>query len=490
MNLKIIDNMKIFNKIVLFVFIMFVFSMLIAAFAVAPKFTHLIHHERVVGVKMLVEEAYSVFESKYKMFQSGKLTEEEAKEQAKRAIKLFKYDDGKGYFWINDFEPNMIMHPMKPQLDGKSLLNSADPNGKKLFVEMVKVVKKDGEGFVDYQWAKPGKDLPVDKVSYVKGFKPWKWIIGSGVYVDDINADINQIYLSLIWIMVLFLIGIVVITYLLAKNISTPVKKLQAMSNKVAEGDVNASIDIDRGDELGALAKSFNLMTTNIKTLLSDVEEKGKIAEQAATEAKEAQSNAQEHEEYLSRNVKALLGEMDKLAGGDLMVSVTAERDDDDIANLFNGFNKTVSNLKNMIGQVKEAVEATASASTEISSSAEEMAAGAQEQSSQTSEVAAAMEEMSRTVVETAGNATAAADASKESSEKATEGVVKVNHSKEGMNKIVESSETTGEIISSLTSKTDQIGEIAQVIDDIADQTNLLALNAAIEAARAGEQGR
>jgi len=143
-----------------------------------------------------------------------------------------------------------------------------------------------------------------------------------------------------------------------------------------------------------------------------------------------------------------------------------------------------------MIGQVKEAVEATASASTQISSSAEEMAAGAHEQSAQTSEVAAAMEEMSRTIVETASNATAASEASKESSEQANKGVAKVNESKDGMGRIVESAESTGNIISSLANKTDQIGEIAQVIDDIADQTNLLALNAAIEAARAGEQGR
>jgi methyl-accepting chemotaxis protein len=140
--------------------------------------------------------------------------------------------------------------------------------------------------------------------------------------------------------------------------------------------------------------------------------------------------------------------------------------------------------------QLTEAVDATASASTQISSSAEEMAAGAQEQSSQTAEVAAAMEQMSRTIVETASNATISAEASQEASKKASEGSVKLDESKKGMQRIVTSTDTVGNNITSLANKTEQIGEIAQVIDDIADQTNLLALNAAIEAARAGEHGR
>ncbi|MDP4116907.1 MAG: methyl-accepting chemotaxis protein, partial [Bacteroidota bacterium] len=192
---------------------------------------------------------------------------------------------------------------------------------------------------------------------------------------------------------------------------------------------------------------------------------------------------------YLGKKASEMLVEMDKLSEGDLTVSLSIEKDDQ-IGKLFSGFNKTVSNIGNLITRVSEAVQATASASSQISSSAEEMAAGAQEQSAQTTEIAGAAEEMTKTVYETSKNASTAADNSKTASDNAEKGARKVEETKKGMERIVVSATETGKIISSLANKTDQIGEIAQVIDDIADQTNLLALNAAIEAARAGEQGR
>jgi len=201
------------------------------------------------------------------------------------------------------------------------------------------------------------------------------------------------------------------------------------------------------------------------------------------TEAKEMQN-------YLTRTTNTLLVEMDKFAEGDLTVEVVPEKETDDIGRLFQGFNKSVQNIKRIVESVKDAVEATASASTEISSSSEEMAAGAQEQSSQTTEIAGAVEQMTKTILETSQNSSKAAEAAKNAGNVAKDGGKVVNQTIEGMNRIAEVVKKSAETVHELGKGSDQIGEIVQVINDIADQTNLLALNAAIEAARAGEQGR
>ena len=194
-------------------------------------------------------------------------------------------------------------------------------------------------------------------------------------------------------------------------------------------------------------------------------------------------------ERYLAESTAKMLVEVEKFAKGDLTVELQITKDDE-IGRLFRGFNNAVQNVAELIAQVHEASEATASASNQISSSSEEMAAGAQEQAAQTAEVASAIEEMTKTVLETSSSVTMAASESKASNTSALQGTKKIEEAKKGIERIFSSAQETGKIISSLAQKTDQIGEIAQIIDDIANQTNLLALNAAIEAARAGEQGR
>lgn len=144
-----------------------------------------------VKTRHLVEAAVSLQQHYYQQEQAGHLSREEAQTQAKAAISQLRYEK-EDYFWINDDQPNMIMHPMKPQLNGKSLSAVKDPTGKALFVEMVSVAKTSGAGLVHYMWPKPGSDVDVEKVSYVQMFQPWGWITGSGVYIDDVEALVWQ----------------------------------------------------------------------------------------------------------------------------------------------------------------------------------------------------------------------------------------------------------------------------------------------------------
>ncbi|WP_419770882.1 MAG: methyl-accepting chemotaxis protein [Candidatus Marinarcus sp.] len=133
---------------------------------------------------------FAILEGEYAKYK-GKIPDEQLKDILKNAVKHSKYGET-GYFWINDTDAKIIMHPIKPALDGKDMSNYKDEGGKKIFSEFAKVAKESQEGFVDYVWPKPGFDKPQDKVSFVKLFKPYNWVIGTGEYVDNVTEHLKQ----------------------------------------------------------------------------------------------------------------------------------------------------------------------------------------------------------------------------------------------------------------------------------------------------------
>lgn len=146
-------------------------------------------------IKELTETVWSLLESYHERELSGELTKDEAQKRAILRIERLRYGvEKKDYFWINDMHPILIMHPYRTDLVGTDVSGFRDPNGKHLFKEFVDVVKKQGAGYVEYMWQ--WKDNPVKmspKSSYIKGFEPWGWIIGTGMYIDDVHAEIAAI---------------------------------------------------------------------------------------------------------------------------------------------------------------------------------------------------------------------------------------------------------------------------------------------------------
>ena len=203
---------------------------------------------------------------------AGKLDRAQAQALARSELEKIRYDNSE-YFWINDMQPRMIMHPTKPELNDKDLSAIKDPHGLALFVAMVDVVQKQGKGFVYYQWPKPGSEQPVDKISYVQGFSPWGWIIGSGVYSGDIwDTFVHQ--LTMITAMVifsLFLAGYLFLSFyhVMRGGLKETSRHLQA----IAEGNL-ATLPTPWGhDEIASLMTDLGAMQNALRDVISQVRE-------------------------------------------------------------------------------------------------------------------------------------------------------------------------------------------------------------------------
>jgi methyl-accepting chemotaxis protein len=227
---------------------------LCAMFLVSER--RMIMEERQNGVKQAVETAHGLVTHFHSLVAKGTMPEADAKLGAMAALRELRYS-GNEYFWINDMQPKMVMHPIEPELEGKELTDIKDTNGTQLFVSFVKVVTASGAGFVDYMWPKPGSEKPVLKVSYVKGFAPWGWIVGSGVYVDTVDSVIAErsVYFSISALVlgaVLLFIGLFIGRGIL-KQLGCEPAVAAEITHRIAEGDLAVDVPLKPGDESSVL---------------------------------------------------------------------------------------------------------------------------------------------------------------------------------------------------------------------------------------------
>jgi methyl-accepting chemotaxis protein len=246
----------------------------------------------------LVESTWGVLDYYAKQVKANALPLDEAQKRAKETIKNLRYDKD-DYFWINDLSAKMIMHPIKAEMDGNDFTNYADPTGKRFFIEFVETCKKSGAGFVNYMWPKPGFEKPVQKVSYVKLLPEWGWIIGSGIYVDDVQKEIMQIIYIILGALAVIIMGGLFMSYWMARSITRPINHSVKYLNEAADQVVSASGQVSSASQ--SLAEGASEQASAIEETSSSLEEMSSMTKQNASNAGHANSIMNEAKQIVSR---------------------------------------------------------------------------------------------------------------------------------------------------------------------------------------------
>jgi methyl-accepting chemotaxis protein len=381
-------------------------------------------------IRSLVEAATTAAQSFYARSQKGEFDAATAKAKASAAIGTMRYD-GDGYFWINDLNGQVVMHPIKPELAKTDTTTLTDPAGKRIFVAFAKMAQEHEAGYVSYLWPKPGASEPVAKISYVKLFQPWGWVIGTGVYIDDVDAAFFKEIGTELLLDALVLAAVSLATWGIARSVTRPLLSLAAVTERIGKADLEVEVPaVERADEIGVLARAVEILRNEAKT-----------AEQLRRERETELVDKEKAAKYQATLVEEFNSKIVEVVGKVITGTSALEDSAQGMSGLAERTGQQASTAAEAGTQADANVQTVAAASEELAASSREIASQVQRASS---------------IAQSAGAEAASTD----------------------------------QLVRGLAGAAGKIGDVINLINDIASQTNLLALNATIEAARAGEAGK
>lgn len=222
------------------------------------------------GVKSVIDVSCAILQEYETLARKGSISQDNAKKIAMDRLRTIRWNENE-YVWITDTKSNMLMHPIKPDLEGTNLDNLQDINGKYFVREYIEVCRIAGSGYVNYMWPKPGREEQTRKISYVKFYEPWGWIIGSGIYIDDVASDVGRVRNYMLTGTLVFAVMTIALAFGIGHHITVPLKKVISGLRDIASGkgtmDLSKRIAITSIDEIGMLSTEFNSMMEAINNL-------------------------------------------------------------------------------------------------------------------------------------------------------------------------------------------------------------------------------
>ncbi|NIY80460.1 HAMP domain-containing protein [Celeribacter sp. HF31] len=459
----------------------------------------------------VVDTVVSNLDMLEKDVQAGNLSREEAQAIAQERIMSLNYDEA-GYFFAFDKSNTMIAHPTKPEWIGQDMSSYADTRGTNIFVAMTSLVKEQGRGTITYFFNKPDSDGDEEKISYVAEFQPWGWIVGTGSYLSDIEAQIatmRNIGHAVEFVALIVLLGI---STLLVRSVTKPLNALKSRMSEMSDGDTTTPVPMTESkSEIGEMARVLEIFRNALlereelakQQAIKDAElaqeREANVERERQTQRREAEA-AEQHrqdqeaarlekekeralvEKEREQNLKEQQRVVDTLAmglgamsRGDLTVRID-EAFPASYEKLRNDFNNAVEKVAHLAAAIAEGAVTIINETENLNSASMDLSRRTETQAASLEETAAAITQLAASVESSAKSAKNAAATVGQTKDRSIVGRDVVQRTVQAMNDIAESST--------------QISKITSVIDDIAFQTNLLALNAGVEAARAGDSGR
>ncbi len=291
-----VKNMKLSTRILMGSIIPVIAFVCLLAY-IYPSYKEMGYEGKRQKTMHLVESASGIMEYYDALTKSGQLPLPEAQKAAIEVLQTLRYDTN-DYFWINDFNHVIIMHPNK-DLMGKDQSNNKDADGIYMFREFVRVSKEKGGGFVNYRWVKPNEKDPSLKISYVKAYQPWGWILGTGIYVDDVENELRKWIYSIGSVSLVITIASLLLIFWMTRSITRPlIRVIGGLSD--ASGQVT-SASIQAASSSQALAEGTSEQASAIEETTSSLEEMSSMTKQNADNSGQAKALMAEVEKVVAK---------------------------------------------------------------------------------------------------------------------------------------------------------------------------------------------